>query len=76
VTDDRSPIGLRISKADVHLAFLAVRCRPMTVLAAAYDLKMFFAVVGKVGTRSVRPMGDPQGREGTCQAPSPSNASL
>jgi hypothetical protein len=25
------------------------RCRPNTVLAAAYDLKIFFAVVGKDG---------------------------
>jgi integrase/recombinase XerD len=33
--------------ADVYLEFLAGRCRPNTVLAAAYDLKVFFAVVGK-----------------------------
>jgi integrase/recombinase XerD len=33
--------------ADVYLEFLAGRCRPNTVLAAASDLKVFFAVVGK-----------------------------
>ena len=30
-----------------YLEFLAGRCRPNTVLAAAYDLKVFFTVVGK-----------------------------
>jgi site-specific recombinase XerD len=33
--------------ADVYLEFLGGRCRPNTVRAAAYDLKVFFAVVGK-----------------------------
>jgi integrase/recombinase XerD len=33
--------------AGVYLEFLAGRCRPNTVLAAAYDLKVFFTVVGK-----------------------------
>ena len=33
--------------ADVYLEFLAGRCRPNTVLAAAYDLRVFFTVVGK-----------------------------
>jgi integrase len=33
--------------ADVYLEFLGGRCRPNTVLAAAYDLKVFFSVVGK-----------------------------
>jgi Phage integrase, N-terminal SAM-like domain len=32
---------------DEYLRFLAGRCRPNTVLAAAYDLKVFFTVVGK-----------------------------
>lgn len=32
---------------DAYLEFLAGRCRPNTVLAAAYDLKVFFAVVAK-----------------------------
>jgi integrase/recombinase XerD len=33
--------------ADVYLEFLGGRCRPNTVLAAAYDLKVFFTAVGK-----------------------------
>jgi integrase/recombinase XerD len=33
--------------ADVYLEFLGGRCRPNTVRAAAYDLKVFFAAVGK-----------------------------
>jgi hypothetical protein len=32
---------------DDYLEFLAARCRPNTVLAAGFDLKVFFAVVGK-----------------------------
>jgi len=32
---------------DECLEFLAGRCRPNTVLAAAYDLKVFFTAVGK-----------------------------
>ncbi len=32
---------------DDYLGFLAGRCRPNTVLAAGYDLKVFFSVVGK-----------------------------
>ena len=32
---------------DDYLEFLAGRCRPNTVLAAAYDLRVFFAVVAK-----------------------------
>jgi len=33
--------------ADVYLEFLGGRCRPNTVRAAAYDLKVFFAAVAK-----------------------------
>jgi hypothetical protein len=33
--------------ADAYLEFLGGRCRPNTVRAAAYDLKVFFLVVGK-----------------------------
>ena len=33
--------------ADVYLEFLGGRCRPNTVRAAAYDLKVFFSVVGR-----------------------------
>lgn len=40
--------------ADVYLEFLGGRCRPNTVRAAAYDLKVFFAVVGKPADQ-VRP---------------------
>ena len=32
---------------DAYLEFVAARCRPNTVLATAYDLKVFFEVVGK-----------------------------
>ncbi|HEU5043709.1 MAG TPA: site-specific integrase, partial [Nocardioidaceae bacterium] len=32
---------------DDYLEFLQGRCRPNTVLAAAYDLRVFFAVVDK-----------------------------
>ena len=40
--------------ADVYLEFLGGRCRPNTVRAAAYDLKVFFTVIGKPARR-VRP---------------------
>src|SRR3954452_16362093 len=32
---------------DAYLEFVAARCRPNTVLATAFDLKVFFTVVGK-----------------------------
>jgi len=40
---------------DEYVDFLAGRCRPNTVLAVAYDLKVFFTVVGKP-PRRVRPV--------------------
>jgi integrase/recombinase XerD len=40
-------VRLGLPLADVYLEFLAGRCRPNTVLAAAYDSKVFFSVVGK-----------------------------
>jgi integrase/recombinase XerD len=40
--------------ADAYLEFLGGRCRPDTVRAAAYDLKVFFAVVAKPADQ-VRP---------------------
>jgi integrase/recombinase XerD len=40
--------------ADVYLEFLGGRCRPNTVRAAAYDLKVFFAVVARAPDQ-VRP---------------------
>lgn len=36
---------------DDYLEFVAARCRPNTVLATAYDLKVFFEVVGKEPAR-------------------------
>ena len=38
-------VGMRL--VDEYLEFLEGRCRPNTVLAAAYDLRVFFAVVAK-----------------------------
>jgi integrase len=40
-------VGIGLPLADVYLEFLGGRCRPNTVLAAAYDLKVFFTAVGK-----------------------------
>jgi site-specific recombinase XerC len=40
--------------ADAYLEFLGGRCRPNTVRAAAYDLKVFFTVVDKLPDQ-VRP---------------------
>ena len=36
-----------------YLKFLAGRCRPNTVLAVAYDLKVFFTEVGKLPVPSM-----------------------
>jgi integrase/recombinase XerD len=41
------PVRLDVPLLDDYLIFLAGRCRPNTVLATAYDLKVFFTVVGK-----------------------------
>src|SRR5436190_59996 len=38
---------LGVLLADEYLEFLAGRCRPNTVLAAAHDLKVFLTAVGK-----------------------------
>ena len=49
-SDDRSgglSVAVGMPLADLYLEFLGGRCRPNTVLAAAYDLKVFFTVVGK-----------------------------
>ena len=40
-------VRLGVGLLDDYLEFLAGRCRPNTVLAVAYDLKVFFTVVGK-----------------------------
>jgi hypothetical protein len=42
----RPPV-LGVPLLDDCLRFVASRCRPNTVLAAAFDLKVFFTVVGK-----------------------------
>src|SRR5215472_11110786 len=47
-------VRLGVPLLDEYLEFLACRCRPNTVLAVAYDLKVFFTVVGKA-PRRVRP---------------------
>jgi integrase/recombinase XerD len=41
-------VRLGVPWVDDYLEFLEGRCRPNTVLAAAYDLKVFFGVVAKV----------------------------
>jgi hypothetical protein len=41
------PARLGVPLLDEYLRFLAGRCRPNMVLAAAYYLKVFFTVVGK-----------------------------
>jgi integrase/recombinase XerD len=40
-------VRLGVPLVDDYLQFLEGRCRPNTVLAAAYDLRVFFTVVGK-----------------------------
>jgi len=40
-------LRLGVALVDAYLDFVAGRCRPNTVLATAYDLRIFFAVVGK-----------------------------
>lgn len=55
----RGPAGqvivrLGLPLIDDYLEFLEGRCRPNTVLAAAYDLRVFFAVVDKPAVQ-VRP---------------------
>lgn len=42
-----------VAVLDAYLEFLAVRSRPNTVAAVAYDLKVFFAVVDKAPRRVV-----------------------
>jgi site-specific recombinase XerC len=40
-------VRLGVPLLDEYLEFLACRCRPNTVLAVAYDLKVFFTAVAK-----------------------------
>jgi integrase/recombinase XerD len=48
-------VRLGVPLLDEYLEFLGGRCRPNTVLAAAYDLKVFFTTVKKT-PRRVRPV--------------------
>jgi len=48
-------VRLGVPLPDEYLEFLAGRCRPNTVLAVAYDLKVYFTVVAKP-PRRVRPV--------------------
>jgi integrase/recombinase XerD len=48
-------VRLGVPLLDEYLRFVAGRCRPNTVLAAAYDLKVFFTVVDK-HPQEVRPV--------------------
>ena len=48
-------VRLGVGMLDEYLEFLAGRCRPNTVLAVAYDLKVFFTAVSK-SPRRVRPV--------------------
>jgi hypothetical protein len=49
-----------VACADDYLDFLSGRCRPNTVLAAAYDLRIFLSVLGKDPIEAV-----PAARAGT-----------
>ena len=52
---DRVPVRLGHALVDEYLEFVAARCRPNTVLATAYDLKVFFSVVGREPSRLAGP---------------------
>ena len=43
----RAVVRLGVPLLDEYLEFVAARCRPNTVLATAFDLTVFFRVVGK-----------------------------
>lgn len=43
--DGRLVVGLGHPVVDDYLEFAAARCRPNTVLAAGYDMKVFFSIV-------------------------------
>ena len=47
VSDDRVLVRLGHEVVDAYLEFLAARCRPNTVLAAGFDLKVFFTLFPK-----------------------------
>ncbi len=58
------PARLGVPLLDDYLRFVAGRCRPNTVLAAAYDLKVFFTDRATHRARG----GVPQGGRGTRRA--------
>ncbi|WP_205857828.1 tyrosine-type recombinase/integrase [Phytoactinopolyspora endophytica] len=49
--EDSVRVSLGDPLVDDYLEFVAARCRPNTVLATAYDLKVFFSVVAKEPAR-------------------------
>ena len=49
-------VRLGVPLLDEYLEFLSGRCRPSTVLAVAYDLKVVFTVVGRRRRGSGRAM--------------------
>lgn len=51
VSPDAVRVELGDPLVDDYLEFVAARCRPNTVLATGYDLKVFFEVVGKEPAR-------------------------
>jgi len=51
VSPDAVRVELGDPLVDAYLEFVAPRCRPNTVLATGYDLKVFFEVVGKEPAR-------------------------
>ena len=85
LTRSRSAAGdlvvrLGVPLLDEYLEFLAGRCRPNTVLAVAYDLKVFFTVVGRQ-PRRVRPVdvlafvtAQRAGGKAGCRSPGPGAA--
>ncbi len=75
-------VRLGVPLLDEYLEFLAGRCRPNTVLAVAYDLKVFFTVVRKP-PRRVRPVdvlafmtAQRAGGEGRLQVAEPGTAAV
>ncbi|MFC2177255.1 integrase, partial [Actinomycetota bacterium] len=46
-SDDRVLVRLGHRLIDDYLEFVAARCRPNTVLAAGFDLKVFFTLIPK-----------------------------
>ncbi len=46
-SSDEPVLRFGVEVLDDYLEFVAGRCRPNTVLAVAYDLRVFFAVVAK-----------------------------